>query len=117
MTDQSAGVLAVLGDDTRRAIVELLAERPRPVGELAAELPVTRPAVSLHLRVLKDAGLVRDTAAGTRRIYALDPGGLAILRSYVDRLWARALPRFAAAAEAAHHADRSAPTTGSEEDR
>jgi DNA-binding transcriptional ArsR family regulator len=95
-------VLDALGDRTRRAIVDLLAERPRPVGELAAELPVGRPAVSLHLRVLRDAGLVQDSASGTRRIYRLDPEGLALLRTYLDRMWATALDNFAVAAEQAH---------------
>jgi DNA-binding transcriptional ArsR family regulator len=99
--DRTELVLDALGDRSRRAIVGLLAERPRPVGELAAELPVTRPAVSLHLRVLRDAGLVVDTAVGTRRIYRLDPDGLDLLRAFLDRLWAGALDRFAAAAEAA----------------
>jgi DNA-binding transcriptional ArsR family regulator len=102
-------VLDALGDTTRRAIVDLLAERPRAVGELAAALPVTRPAVSLHLRVLRGAGLVKDTPDGTRRIYRLDPDGLDLLRTYLDLMWGRALESFAAAAEAAHHA--SAPTT------
>jgi DNA-binding transcriptional ArsR family regulator len=101
-------VLDALGDGTRRAIVELLAERPRAVGELAAELPVTRPAVSLHLKVLREASLVRDEPAGTRRIYHLDAGGLAVLRTYLDRMWASALDGFAAAAEAAQaERDRS----------
>jgi DNA-binding transcriptional ArsR family regulator len=95
-------VLDALGDRTRRAIVDLLAERPRPVGELAAQLPVSRPAVSLHLRVLRDAGLVQDSASGTRRIYRLDPDGLALLRTYLDRMWGSALDNFAAAAEEAH---------------
>lgn len=103
--EAAGAALAVLGDRTRRAIVELLAERPRAVGELADLLPVTRPAVSLHLRALKDARLVHDTPHGTRRIYELDPAGLALLRTYLDRLWAGALDRFAAAAEAAHRAD------------
>jgi len=105
--------LAALGDGTRRAIVDLLADRPRPVGELAAMLPVTRPAVSLHLKVLKDAHLVRDVAAGTRRIYQLDPDGLIVLRAYLDRLWAGALDRFAAAAEHAHHTESSTNTSTS----
>jgi len=102
--------LNALGDGTRRAIVDLLAERPRAVGEIADLLPVTRPAVSLHLKVLKDARLVRDEAVGTRRIYRLDQTGLEMLRTYIDRLWAGALDRFAAAAEAAHRAEgRDAP--------
>jgi DNA-binding transcriptional ArsR family regulator len=102
-------VLDALGDGTRRAIVDLLAARPRAVVELAAELPVSRPAVSLHLRVLRDAGLVSDRAEGTRRIYRLDPDGLALLRTYLDRMWAGALDSFARAAEAA--APRPGPTT------
>jgi DNA-binding transcriptional ArsR family regulator len=111
--DRRGAALDALGDGTRRAIVELLAERPRPVGELAEELPVSRPAVSLHLKVLLDAGLVQQTAVGTRRIYRLDEGGLQVLRTYVDRLWISALDRFAAAAEAAHAAerDRRRPST------
>ena len=80
-----------LGDPTRRAIVECLAERPRAVGELAAELPVSRPAVSQHLKVLKDAGLVTERAAGTRRIYRLNPAGVAALRDQLDTFWSRAL--------------------------
>jgi DNA-binding transcriptional ArsR family regulator len=80
-----------LGDPTRRAIVARLAERPRAVGELAEELPVTRQAVSQHLKVLKDAGLVTDRAAGTRRIYRLNPAGVAALRDQLDTFWNRAL--------------------------
>ena len=102
--------LGALGDGTRRAIVELLAERPRAVGELAELLPVTRPAVSLHLKVLKDAHLVRDTPEGTRRVYRLDAEGLTLLRTYLDRLWAGALDAFAAAAEAAHASTPEATT-------
>ena len=94
-------MLEALGDGTRRAIVDLLAERPRSVGELAGALPVSRPAVSLHLRVLRQAGLVRHTPVGTRNVYRLDPGGLAVLRTYLDRMWATALDAFALAAEAA----------------
>lgn len=82
---------AVLGDRTRRAIVECLAEGPRPVGELAAELPVSRPAVSQHLKVLKDAGLVTEHAAGTRRIYRLNPIAVGALRDQLDAFWNRAL--------------------------
>ena len=105
----SGAVFDALGDATRRAILDLLTERPRAVGELAAQLPVSRPAVSLHLRVLRDAGLVRDTAAGTRRIYRLDPAGLTLLRTYLDRLWAGALASFAEAAEAAHRTTTKGP--------
>jgi len=91
--------LAALGDPTRRTIFERLAERPRPVGELARELPVSRPAVSQHLKVLKDAGLVVDRAAGTRRVYRVDPAGLAGLRDYLDGFWNRALSAYKEAAE------------------
>jgi DNA-binding transcriptional ArsR family regulator len=101
-------VFDALGDQTRRAILDLLAEGPRPVAELAAHLPVSRPAVSLHLKVLRDAGLVRDRAVGTRRIYRLDPGGLQLLRTYLDRMWSRALDSFANAAEQAHAAEVAA---------
>jgi DNA-binding transcriptional ArsR family regulator len=83
-----------LADPTRRTIFELVAARPRAVGELAEQLPVTRPAVSQHLKVLKTAGLVRDTAQGTRRIYRVDPTGLAELRAQLDRFWNQALANF-----------------------
>jgi len=86
--------MAALGDPTRRAIFELLAERPSPVGELARQLPVTRPAVSQHLKVLKDAGLVIDRQEGTRRLYQLNPDGVGALRAYFDRFWNRALSAF-----------------------
>jgi DNA-binding transcriptional ArsR family regulator len=91
--------LTALGDPTRRAIFEQLAERPRAVGELAGELPVSRPAVSQHLKVLKDAGLVIDQPAGNRRIYQLDPDGIGALRAYLDQFWNRSLAAFKAAAE------------------
>jgi DNA-binding transcriptional ArsR family regulator len=83
-----------LGDPTRRAIFERLAEHPRAVGELARELPVSRPAVSQHLKVLKGAGLVVDRSAGTRRIYQLDPDGLGALRAELDRFWTQALASY-----------------------
>jgi DNA-binding transcriptional ArsR family regulator len=86
--------LAALGDPTRREIFERLAERPRAVGELARELPISRPAVSQHLKVLKDAQLVIDTRAGNRRIYELDPSGLILLRTYLERFWGRALASY-----------------------
>jgi DNA-binding transcriptional ArsR family regulator len=91
--------LTALADPTRRTIFERVAERPRAVGELAGELPVSRPAVSQHLKVLKDAGLVTDRAVGTRRIYAVDPEGLGMLRAYLDQFWTRSLAGFKAAAE------------------
>jgi DNA-binding transcriptional ArsR family regulator len=83
-----------LADPTRRTIFELVAARPRAVGELAEHLPVTRPAVSQHLKVLKTAGLVRDHAEGTRRIYRVEPTGLAELRAQLDRFWNQALANF-----------------------
>jgi DNA-binding transcriptional ArsR family regulator len=88
-----------LGDPTRRAIFERLAERPLAVGELAGELPVSRPAVSQHLKVLKDAQLVVARQAGNRRIYQLDPQGVQLLRAYLDRFWAQALTAYKAAVE------------------
>jgi DNA-binding transcriptional ArsR family regulator len=99
-TYEDAG-LGLLGDPTRRAIFELLARRPRSVGEIAGELPVSRPAVSQHLRVLKHGGLVVDRAEGTRRVYRLNPSGVAALRAYLDRIWDDALTAFQKAAEAA----------------
>jgi DNA-binding transcriptional ArsR family regulator len=81
----------ILGDRTRRAIVECLAGGPRAVGELAGELPVSRPAVSQHLKVLKDAGLVSEQAVGTRRIYRLNPIAVEALRDQLDTFWNRAL--------------------------
>jgi DNA-binding transcriptional ArsR family regulator len=83
-----------LADPTRRTIFELVVARPRAVGELAAQLPVTRPAVSQHLKLLKSAGLVRDHAEGTRRIYRVDQTGLAELRAQLDRFWNQALANF-----------------------
>ena len=84
-----------LGDATRRAILARLADKgPMPVGELAREFPISRPAISQHLRVLKDARLVVDTAEGTRRLYAVDPDAIASLHKYFERFWARALAAF-----------------------
>ena len=88
-----------LGDPTRRAIFERVAEQPRAVGELASELPVSRPAVSQHLKVLKDAGLVFDRPDGNRRIYQLDPAGLEALRGQLDRFWTSALANYKRVAE------------------
>jgi DNA-binding transcriptional ArsR family regulator len=98
MANRTEGLTA-LGDPTRRAIFERLAERPRAVGELARELPVSRPAVSQHLKVLKDAGLVIDRPAGARRIYQLDPDGVGDLRAYLDQFWTRALAAYKTAVE------------------
>jgi DNA-binding transcriptional ArsR family regulator len=94
----AADMMTALGDPTRRAIFDRLSDGARPVGELAAQLPVSRPAVSQHLKVLKDVGLVVDRQAGTRRLYQVDPAGLAILRSYLDGFWERSLAAFEAAA-------------------
>jgi DNA-binding transcriptional ArsR family regulator len=85
---------AALAEPMRQAIVERLAERPMSVGELAARLPVSRPAVSQHLKVLKEAELVRDQAQGTRRIYSIDPAGLGAIRQWLDRHWERALAAY-----------------------
>lgn len=86
--------LDALGDATRRAIVDRLLRGPASVGILAEEFPVSRPAISQHLRILKQAGLVADQAEGTRRIYRLDPQGFKALRSYLDRFWGEALQAF-----------------------
>jgi DNA-binding transcriptional ArsR family regulator len=91
--------LTALGDPTRRAIFERLAGGPRAVGELARELPVSRPAVSQHLKVLKDAGLVVDRPDGTRRLYQLDPTGIEAVRGYFDTLWTQALAAYKMAVE------------------
>jgi DNA-binding transcriptional ArsR family regulator len=95
----NGNAFAALGDPTRRRVFELLRPGPRAVGELAADLPVSRPAVSQHLRVLKDARLVTERRNGTRRLYAIDPGGVAALRDYFDGFWNEALARYRAAAE------------------
>jgi DNA-binding transcriptional ArsR family regulator len=98
---------AALADPTRRLIFERLAHGPRAVGELARGLPVTRPAVSQHLKVLKDAGLVTDRREGTRRLYQVSPDGVAEMRAYFDRFWNHALDAFRQAAERqAHEEDR-----------
>jgi DNA-binding transcriptional ArsR family regulator len=97
-TYQTDGLTA-LADPTRRAIFERVADRPRAVGELASELPVSRPAVSQHLKVLKDARLVVDRPVGTRRIYQVDPDGLRTLRGYLDHFWDQALAAYKDAVE------------------
>jgi DNA-binding transcriptional ArsR family regulator len=95
----TAQMLDALGDPTRRLVLERLAGGPRSVGELAESLPVSRPAVSQHLKVLKEAGLVVDRADGTRRFYQANPAALEALRSYLDRFWDRALVSFQQEAE------------------
>ena len=94
-----AHAIQALGDPTRRTVFELLREGPRSVGELAGGLPVSRPAVSQHLRVLKEAGLVRERRQGTRNFYSVNGEGLAELRAYFDGFWDEALASFKAAAE------------------
>jgi DNA-binding transcriptional ArsR family regulator len=91
VTFRTADGWGALGDPTRRAIVACLAERPRAVGELAEVLPISRPAVSQHLKVLKDAGLVTDRPVGTRRVYRLNPAGVGALRDQLETFWTRAL--------------------------
>ena len=101
--------MAALGDGTRRAIFDCLAEQPRAVGELADALPVSRPAVSQHLKVLKAAGLVTEQAAGTRRIYRLDPDGVAALRDQLDTYWSRALTGYAQTTRTTEHSTQEKP--------
>jgi DNA-binding transcriptional ArsR family regulator len=91
--------MSALADPTRRAVFERLREGPKAVGELAGGLPVSRPAVSQHLKVLKAAGLVADERDGTRRVYRIEPAGLVALRDYVDSFWTKALAGFKAEAE------------------
>jgi DNA-binding transcriptional ArsR family regulator len=104
-------VLEALGDPTRRAIFERLVAGPRSVRELADVLPVSRPAVSQHLKVLKQSHLVIDRAQGTRRIYRIDPAGVAAMRDYLDQMWDKALAAFAIAVEN----DNTMPTKGQAE--
>ena len=107
MTANASALLDALGDPTRRSIFERLVEHPLAVGELARDLPVSRPAVSQHLRVLKDAGLVVDRAAGTRRIYEVDQTGVDALRAYFERVWDTALASFKAEAERSERRGRN----------
>jgi DNA-binding transcriptional ArsR family regulator len=93
------GAISALADPTRRAVFERLREGPLPVGQIASGLPVSRPAVSQHLRVLKEAGLVTERKQGTRRLYRIDPDGVAALRAYFDEFWTVALANFKVAAE------------------
>jgi DNA-binding transcriptional ArsR family regulator len=99
-----------LGDPTRRAVFERVAAGAAPVGELARGLPVSRPAVSQHLKVLKEAGLVQESARGTRRFYRLDPRGIGAMRDWLDARWAAAFAAFA------EHADRTEEGRGDDDD-
>ena len=98
-TYETANGFSALSDPTRRAIFERLSQGPMPVGELARDLPVSRPAVSQHLKVLKEAGLVVDRQDGTRRLYQVNPDGVGALRAYLDRFWNQALTAFKAVVE------------------
>src|SRR5262245_53675240 len=95
----SAAALEALGDANRRAIVEILATGPTSVGAIADRLPISRPAVSRHLRLLKDAALVTDEAVGTQRVYALRPEGVLAVRAYFEQLWGDAVTRYRLTAE------------------
>src|SRR3954468_724486 len=101
-------ILTALGDPTRQAILDLLLEGPQPVGELAARLPVSRPAVSQHLKVLKEVGIVVDRQDGTRRVYRVDPAGLVPLRTYLEKFWQRAMVAFVQYAENQYAEDKYA---------
>jgi DNA-binding transcriptional ArsR family regulator len=105
----AAAALAALADPTRRQIFERLRAGPRAVGEIAHGLPVTRPAVSQHLAVLKAAGLVKDQPAGTRRVYEIDPKGLGAIRAWLDQFWDTALTSFKAEVEGKQQDQRGKP--------
>lgn len=109
MSTYGDGGLGLLGDPTRRAIFELLARRPCSVQEIADQLPVSRPAVSQHLRVLKEGGLVISQADGTRRIYRLNPEGVTALRAWLERVWSDALAGFHKIVESAHEPEGENP--------
>jgi len=109
-----ADALAALADPTRRQVFELVAERPSPVGQVADRLPVSRPAVSQHLRVLRQAGLVQEERIGTRHVYRLDTAGLEILRAYFESFWERSLAAFKGAVEQVNRPEPSDPPTAEE---
>ena len=108
---QLSNVVTALADPTRRQIFERLADGPQSVGALALDMPISRPAVSQHLRVLKEAGLVTDRAEGTRRVYQIDPAGLGVVRQWLDRFWDRSLDAFRA------EADKDAPRGEKDKDK
>jgi len=99
MTDRLSTIFAALADPTRREVFERLSRGPRAVGDLAQDLPVSRPAVSQHLKVLKEAGLVTDRPDGARRVYQIDPQGLGQMRAWLDQFWDQALEAFKVEAE------------------
>jgi DNA-binding transcriptional ArsR family regulator len=105
-TKTALASLSALGDPTRREIFERVAERPRAVGDLARGLPVSRPAVSQHLKVLKEAGLVREVAEGTKRIYHMDPRGVGAMREWLDGHWLEALAAFQKYADELYEKDK-----------
>ena len=107
MTKYKIDPWTALGDPTRRAIFERIAYKARAVGEIARDVPVSRPAVSQHLKVLKDAGLVHDHAIGTRRIYSVNTDGLSVLRHDLERFWSRALVNFKQLVELDNEDDES----------
>lgn len=109
------GAWDVVSDRTRRTILELLAEQPRAVGELAEQLPVSRPAVSQHLKVLKETGLVDDETVGTRRIYRLNPAGVQALRDQLDTFWNRAIANFESALGNESTPNKSTPNRSRED--
>ena len=110
-----ANVVSALADPTRREIFERLAAQPQSVGALALDLPISRPAVSQHLRVLKKAGLVSDRAEGAKRVYQIDPAGLSVMRQWLDRFWERSLEAFRVAADRTRAAeDEGLPEAGFE---
>ena len=113
----NATAFAALAEPMRQRIVERLAERPMAVGELAAGLPVSRPAVSQHLKVLKEVGLVVDRQEGTRRVYRVDPAGVAPVRAYLDRFWKQAMVAFAQYAEEQYAEEQAQQQTSKEQDR
>jgi DNA-binding transcriptional ArsR family regulator len=105
-----ANALTALADPTRRRVFELIAERPSPVGEIAGRLPVSRPAVSQHLKVLRTAGLAEERRVGTRHVYSVDPAGLNALRAYFDVFWERSLASFKSALEQSDESAASDPS-------
>lgn len=110
-------MLQVLGEPMRHTLLERLLAEPATATQLASELDVTRSAISQHLQVMKAAGLVDDTAVGTRRVYAVDPGALALLRDYFDSFWSRSLDNFADAARRAAAAPKPHSSKGQRRDR